>query len=514
VKTSVNQTDKCVDDTFHDAPPPPEEIPMNYDATVRNLGHHGGTLPKAQMSTINAPRSPNTNQHTVLSAKNTTPENDKGTHNVAGETRVPTLGKEHVSEPWHSSTIVKKMPPHPNIPTNDGTHRVNVKWTPPDDINAYEQDKSKINMAIHSLVTEMLPEDAGVLYRWESEDLVNFKTAKTMTPTEVWDFITPKISLLPTSGQMIFGLRVGFKDNPVKWRKSEQMKTILKARKLEISISNSQSTSRKMVTAGYILLKAPNTTNATRYTQYVRSLLPATTPYFDIYRRKKTPMDQLIPHLTIQCGEKHVTPVCQALLPVLTGRGKALFLPRYALSTAMTHDQVRKHFEFHQKWSRSLKSITLSPQINHLDQKRVEYNEDGTTTVRSTREWATLLTEDDGITPALFDVVNGTTDQKTYLLSPNHYIDQAQQHWRTYKSRLYPPSHREARFRDNLPGLPDVIHIQTEIQSNVSFLEQMANANVWTQRHDSRRSDYIANARDTSVNHQANTAQQNHLQAA
>jgi hypothetical protein len=118
------------------------------------------------------------------------------------------------------------------------------------------------------------------------------------------------------------------------------MKSIYKRHKLEVLISNSQSASGKMVTAGYILLKAPNTTNVNRYTQYLRSLLPESVPYFDIYRHKKTPMDQLIPHLTIQCGEKHVTPVCQAILPVLTGRGKALFLPRYALSTAMTHEQV------------------------------------------------------------------------------------------------------------------------------------------------------------------------------
>jgi hypothetical protein len=111
----------------------------------------------------------------------------------------------------------------------------------------------------------------------------------------------------------------------------------------------------------------------------------------------------------------------------------------------------------------------------------VEYNEDGTITVRSTREWVTSLTDQDGITPALCDVVNGTTDQKTYLLTPSHYWDQAHIHWRNYKTRLYPPSHREARFRDNLPGLPDVIHIQTEIQSNVSFLEQMSTTNVWAQ---------------------------------
>ncbi len=44
------------------------------------------------------------------------------------------------------------------------------------------------------------------------------------------------------------------------------------------------------------------------------------------------------------------------------------------------------------------------------------------------------------------------------------------------QARLYPPTHREARYRDNLPGLPDVIHIQAAIPSNVTFLEMLSTA--------------------------------------
>ncbi len=50
-----------------------------------------------------------------------------------------------------------------------------------------------------------------------------------------------------------------------------------------------------------------------------------------------------------------------------------------------------------------------------------------------------------------------------------------------YKSRLYPPNKREARYRDNLPGLPDVIHIQSEIEANVSFLDKLSSAAEWNQ---------------------------------
>jgi hypothetical protein len=160
---------------------------------------------------------------------------------------------------------------------------------------------------------------------------------------------------------------------------------------IEVSVSNSKSKSGNMVTAGYVLLKAPNTTQLSRYTQFLRSVLPQNTPYFDVVRYKKTPLDQLIPQLRIQCGEKHVTPLCQALLPVLTGCGSAMFIPGYALG-AMTDEQIRNHFQFHEKWARSLQAIPLSPHVNHLDQKkRIEYNEDGTATERSTREWMSTI---------------------------------------------------------------------------------------------------------------------------
>ncbi|KAI2496304.1 hypothetical protein MHU86_18216 [Fragilaria crotonensis] len=37
----------------------------------------------------------------------------------------------------------------------------------------------------------------------------------------------------------------------------------------------------------------------------------------------------------------------------------------------------------------------------------------------------------------------------------------------------------EARYRDKIPGLPDVIHIQAEIAANVSFLDKLSTAAGW-----------------------------------
>jgi hypothetical protein len=204
--------------------------------------------------------------------------------------------------------------------------------------------------------------------------------------------------------------------------------------------------------------------------------LPEATPYFDIIRYKMTPMDQLIPHLVVQCGEKHVTPVCKTRLSILTGKESALFLPRYAFST-MEPEQAKRHFEVHQKWSRSLKTITPAPKISHLNQQRVEYFDNGTILKRSTLEWVLSLTLVENGQSAHCDVVNGGTDRKATLVCPESYMEQANKEWRQYKSRLNPPNRRESRYRESVSGLPDFSLIHSiEIETNVSMLEKNLSA--------------------------------------
>jgi hypothetical protein len=237
-----------------------------------------------------------------------------------------------------------------------------IQWTAPTDVAEYETDKSKCNLAIHTLVSEMLLAKDGVLFRWESEDLTTTKATTSLNPTELRDFITPTVTFIKSTRQIIFGLRFGFLGNPKQWQFCDRTNAVLKEQHLVVRLSNSSSTSGKIVIAGYILFKAPNTTHRHRYTQFLRSQLPEAAPYFDLIRVTRSPMDQLIPHLAIQCGERHVTPLSQALSHILTGQGTAVFIPRYALS-AMTDEQVTQHFQFHEKWAKSLKPIPLKPHI-------------------------------------------------------------------------------------------------------------------------------------------------------
>ena len=367
--------------------------------------------------------------------------------------------------------------PYPRIAANDGTHQLTIQWTAPTDVVEYETDKNKCNLAIHTLVSKLLLADNGVLFRWESEDLTTTKATTSLNPTELREFITPTVTFIKSSRQMIFGVRFGFLANPKQWQFCKRTKAVLKEQHLLVRMSNSSSTSGKVVTAGYILFKAPNTTHRHRYTQFLRSQLPEVAPYFDLIRLKHTPMDQLIPHLAIQCGERHVRPLSQALSNILTGQGTAGFIPRYALS-AMTDEQFTQHFLFHEKWAKSLKPIPLKPHITHLDQIRTEYFDNGITVERSTRNWASTLCLPDG-TPALSDVTNGSKERHAMLLVPPHFLTAATLERRQYRARLHPPGHREARFRDEVKDLPDQIHIQNAVVSHMTLLETMSSAKVW-----------------------------------
>ena len=356
--------------------------------------------------------------------------------------------------------------------TNDGTHRLTIKWNVPHDqkVEELESDQEKMEIAIINLIRPFFEDSDGYFYRWESDDLTQRDTISNMTSEVFRKYVFPAITCIPSRQQIVFGIRYGFTTNPVAWKTRDKRDQMNKA-KVQVLISNSRCNSGHIVTAGYILLKAPNTTHRHRYTQNLREQLPETTPYFDVVRAIKSPMDQTIPHLAIQCGENHVTTVCQALSLILTGEKSAIFLPRYALQ-AMTDVQMQHHFEFHDKWAKSLAPILMGPTIMHLDQPRLEYFADGTTKERSTREWAASLTLADGTTPALCDVVNGTSDRQAYLVAPRHYLEQAQTHWAAYRTRIAPPRHREARFQESVRNLPNSSIINTEVLANVTFLNE------------------------------------------
>ena len=180
----------------------------------------------------------------------------------------------------------------------------------------------------------------------------------------------------------------------------------------------------------------------------------------------------------VQCGENHVTPLCQALSTLLTGRQTAgVFLPRYTFAT-MNPDEIKRHFLMHEKYIKSLHQVSLAPFVAVLDKIRVEYWADGTTIERTTREWALSLTLPDG-TAAQCDIGTGGSDKPTCLLIPAAFSAVIKPLVKAYKESIHTVSRREARYRENIPDLPDVIHITSNVQSNLDFMAQLSAADIW-----------------------------------
>lgn len=387
--------------------------------------------------------------------------------------------KTTASESSYTDGKQSALYPDINIPTNDGTYRLTFRWSPNGDFTRYNEQSTFWLNEVHAMLCDLFPADDCFFYRWESVDLQLHTTVTALSPGELRDFLSPNITFLSATSQIIFGARVCFASKyPGQWRYKETTVQKLAEHHVQVKVSNSTTTSGKIVTAGYILFKAARTTHRDRFLQSLRQQLPPATPFFDILLFHRTPMEQKISHLVIQCGETHVAPLSQSLSALLTGRNSPLFLSRLAL-TQLQPSQISAYFEMQDAYAKSLKSFPLYPTLINLDRTRTEFFDDGTVIERSTRDWATTIFKDSAEVSARCEVVNGGLDQKAYLLVPKPFAATVEDHLRQYRLRINPIGRREARFRDSLPGLPSVIHIDNSTQQNLELLELMSSMEMW-----------------------------------
>ena len=294
-------------------------------------------------------------------------------------------------------------------------------------------------------------------------------------------YISPNVLNLSSTNQSIFGIRFGFlNQSSIQWRGTDRIQAAMKEHGVWFTFSNSTCDSGRIVTAGYILLKASNSTHRLRYLQSLRNQLPDSTLFFDILLHRRTPADQSINHLVVQCGEHHVVPLSKILSEHLTSSTTALSLSRLVF-VKLSQTEIQECFLKHDAYIKMLRSITLPVALTNLDLIRTEYFESGEVMERTTRAWAASLLSLDGSTSVRRDAVNGGTDKKAYLLGPPSNLHSTHDEaLRAYRLRLNPIGQREeARFRDSIPGLPDVIHIDVSAQSNLDFLSKLTPEVIW-----------------------------------
>ena len=363
--------------------------------------------------------------------------------------------------------------PSLNVPVSDGTYRVTFRLTVSADQMRNYRNPDKMKEEIFTFLSEILTEDDGSLYSWNHSDTDPPSIISKMTPQQVRQYISPSVSIMPSLSKVVVPIRFGFAgQTPSNWRNTERVKAAIEKYKATVSFSNSATTSGKLVVAGYILLKAPMTTHRLRYLQSLRKALPENTPPFDILLHKRTPTEQLMPHLVAQCGESHVHSLSEALATILTGIQSALYIPRFVFER-MSGDEASTLFASHDSYVKALNWLPLSPLLSNLDRVRKEHYADGTVKERTTRDWAKSIHTLDGSEYAQCDVVNGGTDRLCYLLFPPKDKEAATEALEEYRRRLYPFTQREAKFREDV-GPPPIIQYSKRVIANLDFIQRLS----------------------------------------
>ena len=185
----------------------------------------------------------------------------------------------------------------PKTPSYDGTHRVILCWNPCHEnfVAAMSSSPTTWIQKVHELLQVLLFEDTdGVLYRWESKDLVVSNAVFVIPTSDLRDYISLNVLNLSATKQRIFGIRYGFAhQSPIQWRATDGTQATVKEYGVWFTFSYSTTCdSGRLVTAGYILLKAPNSTHRLRYLQSLRNALPGNTPFFDILLHRRTPAEK------------------------------------------------------------------------------------------------------------------------------------------------------------------------------------------------------------------------------
>ena len=207
-------------------------------------GKRGGilrppTLQQASKKSKKTPKNQKTDKN--INEKQTTPSPDPEATSTTTEEVVEPMDIDDASNTSKKSTLlIPDFPPRipknenaplPKVATNDGTHRITVKWTPPIAIDEFENDEHRLNEALFTLVQTLFQDEDGVFYQWDRDQTSITKAASSLTERNARDFVSPKVTFIGSRSLIVFGLRFGFLSGPAKWQFSERTKTALKEQK-------------------------------------------------------------------------------------------------------------------------------------------------------------------------------------------------------------------------------------------------------------------------------------------
>ena len=134
---------------------------------------------------------------------------DKSTTTKSSKTYASATSAQTHTNYSHASSDGKRsaLIPNSNVPVNDGTYRVTLRWkTDTDTLIASRNDTTLAN-SIQILLNELFTDDDGSLYQWQSDGLEHSHSISQMTASEIRSYICPSIPLLTSHSMMIIPLR-------------------------------------------------------------------------------------------------------------------------------------------------------------------------------------------------------------------------------------------------------------------------------------------------------------------
>jgi hypothetical protein len=326
---------------------------------------------------------------------------------------------------------------------NNGTYGFALQWNP-DNFDDFKEIGALWNQACVPILKLLLDHPKAQIHAWDSSNKT-ISTVNDINKFNVRKCLWPSISPAYLQRTFFFGMRVCFSDiPPQRWLSEAKTKPNLKEHKIRLSVSNSACDSEKLITAGFTFLKHPSMTHRHRYLQSLRSELPESTPHFEILMHRKTPDDEVVPHLAVRCGEKHILGLTEILSSHLCGVKRSI-----CWQTCVSGNGSRNG-ETALCDSEAIYCITdqnsYIPLMMNVDRNQQEHTPNGNVIERSMRQWAETLTDDKGVSMQC-NVENGGNDRNAYLLAPRHHSEAVKISYREYRERVHPFKQREERFR-------------------------------------------------------------------
>ena len=177
--------------------------------------------------------------HSQISA--TIPEEtskDSISTELRGKKRAATQDDQSAASDGKQSVLIPDL----NVPVSDGTYRVTLRWKTSIDMSRINHQASELKDEIYNLLDDLFDDDDGLLYKWQSTGTDEFHCISKMNSTQVCQYISPSISILPSTSMIVIPFRFGFSAlTPSKWRNLPTTKEKLERHNATVSFSNCSS---------------------------------------------------------------------------------------------------------------------------------------------------------------------------------------------------------------------------------------------------------------------------------